>query len=60
MFGRIDGNLPKQNCPQAQQILPEIHCISEKITAVDAMGLHVNILLPPHYKLAMVNFAVIL
>jgi len=31
-----------------------------KIMAGDAMGLHVNIMLPPPYKLAMVNFAVTL
>ena len=30
-----------------------------KIMAGDAMGLHVNIMLPPPYKLDMVNFAVI-
>jgi len=28
--------------------------------AGDAMGLHVDIMLPPPYKLDMVNFAVIL
>jgi len=60
MFGHIDVNCPKQNCPQVHQILPEISCISEKITAEDAMGLHVNIMLPPPYKLAIVNFSVIL
>jgi len=31
-----------------------------KITAGDVMGLHVNVMLFPSYKLAMVNFAVIL
>jgi hypothetical protein len=60
MFGHIDVNCPKKNCPQVQQILPEIPCISEKITAGDTMGLHVNIMLPPPYKLAIMNFSVIL
>jgi hypothetical protein len=60
MFGHIDVNLPKQSCPQVQRILPEIPCISTRITAGDAMDLHVNIMLLPPYKLAMDNFSVIL
>ena len=60
MFGHIDANLPKQSCLQVHRILPEITSISEKITARDAMGLHVNILLPPPCKVSMVNFSVIL
>ena len=46
--------------PKYSQFFLKYSVYLQKITAGDTMGLHVNILLPPPYKLAMDNFSVLL